>query len=160
VSFDEVAGVGTSVGVADDEVGVDLRFAVLDGDVAGERRNLDLLVDRDWLVLLPLPVEVAERDVAEGADAGEVSGGELVLACESLQFALDLVAAREDECVASLAVDLAEGFRFRARSPASFLALFLVASVITPRPAETRFRWRGLGTRVFVSQYEAIGGYR
>jgi hypothetical protein len=82
VSFEKVPRTGSPLRVADDDVRVHLRLAILVGDVTDERRQLDLLGDRDRLVLLRLPVEVAERDAAEGAEPGEVGASQPVLACE------------------------------------------------------------------------------
>src|SRR5690242_1474557 len=65
-AFHEVTAAGGAVGAADDDVDVDLGLSLLvEGDVADEGEDLDLLVDRDLLVLLALPVEVAEGGAAE-----------------------------------------------------------------------------------------------
>ena len=57
---------------ADYDMGVHFWLLSLQGDVAREGENLDLLVDAEALILPPLDVEVAEDPGAQGADSGEV----------------------------------------------------------------------------------------
>jgi len=44
------------------------------GNVADQRRNFDLFADRNFLVLLLLPIEIAQNRVAQRTDSGEGSG--------------------------------------------------------------------------------------
>jgi hypothetical protein len=55
----EVPSVCRSVSLADHDMRVHARFGVLARDAAGERQRLDLLLDRDPRVVLPLGVEEA-----------------------------------------------------------------------------------------------------
>src|SRR6185437_15107777 len=65
--------------------------------VADEGEHLDLVGDRDALVALRLPVEVAEDGVAERADAREVRSAQAALTREPAQPLEHLVARLEDE---------------------------------------------------------------
>jgi len=67
-----------SVASAKHRVDMQARAAVGDGDVADQRENLDLLVDRYLPVALGLPIEITENRVAEGADRGERSSVDLL----------------------------------------------------------------------------------
>ena len=89
-------------------MGVDGRLVVRERDVAREREHLDLLVERDLLVLLALPVEVAEDHVAERANGGEVRGGEVLGVGEAFELLHDPVAAVEHERVGAEAVLLVQ----------------------------------------------------
>ena len=53
---------------ADYDMGVHFWLLSIQGDVAREGENLDLLVDAEALILPPLDVEVAEDPGAQGAD--------------------------------------------------------------------------------------------
>src|SRR5688500_18025382 len=66
----EVPAVRRAVSAPDDHMGVDLRLTILQRHVADKRERLDLLVQRDAAVVLALPVEEAQRDVAEGTVGG------------------------------------------------------------------------------------------
>src|SRR3954466_5637862 len=68
-----------AVGRADDDVRVDLRLAVRDGDIPEQAEHLDLLVERDPRVVLARPVEVTEHDALEGANSRDRRGGDTVL---------------------------------------------------------------------------------
>lgn len=106
----EVTGVSPTGTIADDEVRMNLRPILAERDISSERGHLDLLVDGDLLVALLLPIEVAEGDVAEGADAAEVGCGESVLDREGLEHGHRLVTTLEDESEGALAVHVAELF--------------------------------------------------
>jgi hypothetical protein len=71
-------------------------------DVAGEGEHLDLLVHGDPQVVLVLPVEVAEHDLAEGADAAEAGRRQRVVPGEAQQSVHQLVPGLEDEHEAPL----------------------------------------------------------
>ena len=61
-------------------MGVDLELALLvERDIADQRQDLDLFPDEDSLVVLLLPVEVAERGVAQRPDGRQVAAGQPLL---------------------------------------------------------------------------------
>lgn len=62
-----------------------------------EGHDLDLFGDRDVAVLEHLRVEVPQRGVLERSDGGQGRPGDVVLAGEGLEPALDLVALVEDD---------------------------------------------------------------
>lgn len=98
VGFLEVSPVGGAVGAADDDVGVDLRLSLFEGDVSDEGEELDLLVEGDdGFVLFSLPVEPAETDRGERADGFEAAAGEALFFGEGLKAGGQLVAGIEDE---------------------------------------------------------------
>jgi hypothetical protein len=62
-----------------------LRPPVVERDVAEQRKHLDLLVDRDALIVLLLPVEVAEHAIPKCAERRELAGRQPVLPGERRQ---------------------------------------------------------------------------
>ena len=56
---------------AEHRVDVQLRLFTVKGHVAHQRQHLDLLIDGNALVVLALPVEIAERDVLERPDGAQ-----------------------------------------------------------------------------------------
>ena len=80
-----------------DRVDVQGRLALGFRDIADQRQHLDLLVDRNALVVLRGPVEIADDRALERADRGQRSGVDLLLADELLQGADRLVAMSEDD---------------------------------------------------------------
>jgi hypothetical protein len=75
---------------------VDFRLATVERHVTEERQHLDLFADRDPRVVAQLAIEVAERDVAEGADRREVCRAERLVARERGQRGDGLVALFEN----------------------------------------------------------------
>ncbi len=47
---------------------------VFPGDIADEREDFNLFVERDFDVCFAVAIEIAESDIAEGTDGGEVGG--------------------------------------------------------------------------------------
>src|SRR5215813_4472582 len=86
-----------SVRPAHDDVRVDLGLAAIQRHVADEREHLDLLAQRNFLVVARRSVEIAERHLAEGADGGEVSATELLRLCERRETVDGLIALVEDQ---------------------------------------------------------------
>ena len=78
-TFDEVPSMSCCVRFPQNDVCVHLRFALLDGHIADERQDFDLLVDRYLAVLFRWPVEVRHHCVQERSNGGEVTRSELVL---------------------------------------------------------------------------------
>src|SRR5262245_14728747 len=86
-----------SVRPAHDDVRVDLGLAAIQRHIADEREHLDLLAQRNLLVVARRPVEVAERDLAERADGGKVSATELLRLRERSEPRYRLIALVEDQ---------------------------------------------------------------
>src|SRR6185312_15265876 len=122
--LDEMAAQRRAVGASEDDMRMDHRLTRLFalGDVADQRDDLDLLGHRVAAILLALPVEEAQHRVAQGADAGEVRGIEMLLAREGEKTRHDLVAPVEDEGEAARAVLLQE-FRLHRPTPPMALAV-------------------------------------
>ncbi len=79
-------------------MGMDSRLALLaQRDVADERHQFDLLVDRNLLVGLLLQLEEAQRHPLECADRRQVSPAELLLGREAQQSGNDLFSRLEDQ---------------------------------------------------------------
>src|SRR5579871_436419 len=103
VGFQQMPAPGSAVRFAEDYVGMDLGRALLvQGDVADQRYDLDLLVDRNRLILLPVPLEVAQGGILERADSREMAAAQAVAPRELFQDLHDLVAGVEDEHVGLL----------------------------------------------------------
>jgi hypothetical protein len=58
---------------------------------------LDLFTDRDFLVLLLLPIEIVQNSVAQSADSGERGGVNILVLHKFLQAGKDLVAGCEND---------------------------------------------------------------
>src|SRR5438270_5385028 len=86
-----------AVPFTDHDMRVHLRLAAVRGDVADERKHLDLLIDLNLFVILLLPLEEAQRDTLERANGREVAGGEIVLFRKGQQAAYDFIALVEDD---------------------------------------------------------------
>src|SRR5947207_13355061 len=72
----QMAAARLAVGTADDDVRVDFRLATVQRDVPDQREDLDLLAQRDPLVVARLAIEIAEGHPAEGAAGGAVRAAE------------------------------------------------------------------------------------
>ncbi len=82
----QVAAARGAVALAVHHVRVDfLAVSTLDRDVAEQGKHLGLLAHRNALVVLFLPVEIAERGFAERADGAEARGREVLLLGEARQ---------------------------------------------------------------------------
>src|SRR5690606_25913270 len=88
-----------AIRLADDSVGVDLRLALVDGDVPDEREDFDLLFDGNLSILLRFDVEEAKRRSAEGADRGEIAAVQAVLEGKALDPGHELLAGIENDNV-------------------------------------------------------------
>ena len=98
MGLQKMAAVGGPVGLADDGMGMDLRFAALvEGDVADQRQHLHLLANRDPSVLLSIGQEVADGHVAERPDRREAAGRQVMRPGERRQIRRDLISFVEDE---------------------------------------------------------------
>src|SRR5690348_14521583 len=96
VALQQVAAVRAAVAAADHDVAVHLRLLAVERDDAEQREHLDLLGQRNALVLARLAVEVAQRHVAERADGGDLAGPQPLAAGEGGQALHDLLALVED----------------------------------------------------------------
>ncbi len=104
VSLEQVAAVGRSVCLSNHDVGVDARLLAVERDVADEGEHLYLLPNRDSPEVAALTIVVADDDVAERADAGEVSCSDLLCAREGCDSFDRLFALVEDEYERRLAL--------------------------------------------------------
>src|SRR5262249_44539719 len=73
------------------------RLALIEGEVADQRQDLGLPFLAVPQVGLFLRVEVADDRIADGPDAGEMSGYELVFLCERQKAVYHLLTCVEDE---------------------------------------------------------------
>ena len=90
--FQEMAAHCDAVSAADDNVRMQRRLAIgPKGHITKEGDDLDLLGDRDLLVILHLPIEETEHRIAEGADACKLASRDAVLAGKFLNEANSLV---------------------------------------------------------------------
>lgn len=102
-------GHGRAVAFADDKVNVQGGPARRrPGNIAYERRNLDLLAHRNAQILLPRPIEVEQDSVLEGSDGRELGRENPLRKRESLQAFDSLVAAFEDDGKRPLTVPLVQ----------------------------------------------------
>src|SRR5204863_1563186 len=75
------------------------RLALGFGDVAEQRQYLDLFLDRDALVVLLVPIEIADDRALECADRGQCRRIDFLLAYKLLQRSHRLVAMGEHDGV-------------------------------------------------------------
>src|SRR5439155_4654749 len=99
LTFEQMPADDAAVRAAEHRMDMQGRLAVRVRDIAEQRQYLDLLVDRDALVVLFRPVEIADHRALEGADRGQRGGVDLLLADKLLQGADRLVAMGEDDGV-------------------------------------------------------------
>src|SRR5439155_9215493 len=112
--------------------------------IAKQRQHLDLLRDRNALVVLRGPVEIADDRALERADRGQRGGIDLLLADELLQGADRLVAMGENDgiCRGRPAIEqfpahrnLWISARFNEGLPSSFRMARAAAGAPTAPPA-------------------------
>jgi hypothetical protein len=97
VALEQVTAPGAAVGPADDDVGVQLRLLAVERDHPQEREDLDLLGQGDPAILLGGRVEIAEDDVAQGADGRHVARTQPLARREPRQLLDHLVVLVEDD---------------------------------------------------------------
>src|SRR5262245_46479018 len=78
------------------------------GNVADQRRHLDLLADLDRPIALRLPVEICEPHPGEGPDRRDLRAADALLPGECRQARHHLVASPQDNRKGPLAVDLVQ----------------------------------------------------
>ena len=61
---------------------MDLRRAVLQGDVADKRKDFDLLFDRDLFVIFFVTIEIAQHDSAKRSNGRKMTAAKILLFCE------------------------------------------------------------------------------
>src|SRR5579885_2396962 len=81
-----------------------LGLLAVDGDVSVEREHLNLLLHGDLEVILAVAVEVAERGVAEAADAGDLAAADAVAPRELHHAGHELLALVEHDGIRLLAL--------------------------------------------------------
>src|SRR6202030_2533803 len=103
-----MAAVCRTVLLADDGMRMHNRLSVLQGDVANQRQQFNLLVERNrWLILLTLPAEPSQSGRRKRAYRLKTRGRQLFLLCEFKQPFRQFVTGLEDknECFRRL-IDL------------------------------------------------------
>ena len=75
----EMAPVGRPICFADNHVRMHLGLALVEGNIAHQRQDYDLLGERDAFVILLFPIEIAHNDIAEGAESREVATVEMLV---------------------------------------------------------------------------------
>src|SRR5205823_247127 len=74
MAFEEMTADDAAVELPEHGMDVQDRLAVRFGDIADQRQNLDLLIDRDALIVLCRPIEIADDGTLERADRGQPRG--------------------------------------------------------------------------------------
>lgn len=87
-----MAAARRSVRHTDDDMSVDLGFAVFQRDITDQGQDFDLIVDRDFFIILSLPVKVTEIDITESTYSGKVTPADLITSCELGQSGDKLIA--------------------------------------------------------------------
>src|SRR5689334_5691367 len=80
-----MAAVGRSICFAHYDMCMQTRLALPWHNIAAERENLNLFVNGDCLVILPLAVKKTQADLAEGADRAQMRVREPIGICEFQQ---------------------------------------------------------------------------
>ena len=78
VGFENMTAVSGPIRFAEHDVGVDLRDAVLESDIADQRKHFHLLHNRYFLVFFLVAIEIAKHDIPKGANRCEVTGAEII----------------------------------------------------------------------------------
>lgn len=102
MTFQQVPSMSAAVRLADDNVRMGVKCAVIDGDISRQREYFDLLAYRDSLVLFCDWIEKAENHITQSADCREAAGMKALLRQESTEGPDDLVAFIEHEGVSLL----------------------------------------------------------
>lgn len=86
VGLQQVTRDSGSVPLAEYSVNVNRRFAVwIHGNIADKRSNLDLLLDRDRMILLSFPIKVSELGALKRANTGNCGRGQALIRRELLE---------------------------------------------------------------------------
>jgi len=125
VALHEMPTASRAVCRPDHDMGMELWFAVLERNVARERKYLDLFIHGYVLVFLLFPFEIAESDVPKGPDSCEVASAEPVLPGELDEARYDLIPRLEDqgECLGAVP---AQGFELHGPLRDSLVQIRLV----------------------------------
>src|SRR3546814_5121160 len=97
MGFQQMTAMRSAVGLGDDDMGMQLRPLLAQRDIADQGYDLDLLFDGDVFVILFLPVEEAQNNIAESADSRDLAGAKVLLFCESREGVDRLVALVQDD---------------------------------------------------------------
>jgi len=87
----DMTAVSRAVSLADDDVSVDLRTPIFEGDIADERENFHLLFYRNRLVVSCVAIKIAEHDVAKCTDSRKVTGAKPILVRKGSQLTNELI---------------------------------------------------------------------
>src|SRR6202012_6232236 len=107
VCAEEVSSARLSVGHREHAMHVHRWLAVELRDVAAQRCNLHLLINRNDPVHLLLRIEPTEASIAKCADAGEVRARDVVVRSELRESSPRIVSGPKDYCVLGRSVSTA-----------------------------------------------------
>jgi hypothetical protein len=111
MAFAEVTSFGAAIAGAEDNVDMQSGLALrIVGDVANQGSDFDLLADRNFLVVLLLPVEVEQDRIAQGADRGKARSVDIFALSELLKACDDLLAGFEHNHKGALPAGFMEQF--------------------------------------------------
>ena len=95
----QMAAMGGSIGLADDDVGMESWISIIKNNVPDEGENLNLLSNGDPVEGLLRPIEVTQRDIGKGPNRGEVTRLDLFFACKGEQTLYHFVSFVKNDCV-------------------------------------------------------------
>ena len=95
------------------------------GDVADQRCDFDLFANRNAKIILLLPIEIHEHDVAQGSNRGELGCRDRLAFGEGLQSAHHLLTCVEYDGERSLPVALMQKLVFHVIHPPAAASLLL-----------------------------------
>src|SRR3546814_335509 len=156
--LDEMARHRATIAPAEHDVNVDRRTIVrIDADIAGERRDLDLIVHRDFAIILLVPVEIGEERVAEGTNSRNLRSPDLLPATELPQTGHHLVSRLKDSRDRAQSAGVVNDLAMHAPTPAprhriDRRARFNSVDV----PASGGFRADGALSRTFMAFCAAL----
>src|SRR5262245_19752646 len=104
-------GFGAAVAGADDNMNVQGGLALrIIGDVADERSDLDLLANRNLLVVFLLPIKIEQNRIAERPNRGETRRMDIFASSEFLKTCRDFLASFEHDDKGALPAGLMKQF--------------------------------------------------
>lgn len=79
MGFEKAPAARCAFAGSDYHVSMRFKLTLIERHIADQRQNFDLLIHRNPLVVLLVPVQVPEDDILKGADRGEMAGREMLL---------------------------------------------------------------------------------
>ena len=124
--FQQVPTVCQAIRLANDHMSMELRLPVSERYISDEGKDLDLFMQRNPFVVLPLAFEVSENHVAKRTHRGEVGSGYLPLLGKLLETGDDFITFGENDRERLLAVLFVDKLGFHmafVTSPGEILVL-------------------------------------